>query len=125
MRNVFTKFALLALCYSNYCLPATASDIGCQEADGINNCARFTVKSVKKIGPCEINFLINRQDLKNWKRATDPSDRAFNGIAKKVEGGHSADCCKDKLDGQNNYDTSPAWSNPRAVWSEVCRRAGF
>jgi hypothetical protein len=81
MKKVVARITLLILLSVSLPVSAEASDVGCQEADGLNNCARFTVKSVKKIGSCEVKFLINRQDLRNCKRATDLSDAAFNGIA--------------------------------------------
>jgi hypothetical protein len=103
---------------------AEVSDIGCQEADGVNNCARFTIHKVIKTSACNFRFSINRQDITGWKKRTDPSDADFSRIKKVVsEDWHTVDCCKSIIDGQNSYQDTPAWSNPRAVWNEVCRHA--
>ena len=99
------------------------SDIGCQEADDINNCTRVTVNAIRTKNKCEVSFTVKSQELRNWKGQAGPLGADFEKSIPLVRHDeHTANCCKSLLDDENSYATTPQWGNPRGVWNAVCQQ---
>jgi hypothetical protein len=98
--------------------------IGCQEADGINNCGRLTIKINKRLDECRASYSEFIQNM-NWKKKNYPMSSDFAKVKKLKKGTSVADCCLRKINGFSVTNELDTFADGIRRFNAICNAAGI